>query len=45
METSIRMKSSLTAIRSMGKLLPVWPMKKKNSDPCWIRRRPQSSIG
>ena len=29
METSIRMKSSLTAIRSMGKLLPVWPMKKK----------------
>ena len=23
--------------RSMEKLLPVWLMKKKSSDPCWIR--------
>lgn len=34
MGTSIRMKSSLTVIRSKEKLLPVWLMKKKSSDPC-----------
>nr|DAY94664.1 MAG TPA: hypothetical protein [Caudoviricetes sp.] len=44
MGTSIQMKSSLTAIRSTERLLPVWPMKKKNSDPCWIMRRPKSLI-
>nr|DAO65842.1 MAG TPA: hypothetical protein [Caudoviricetes sp.] len=44
MGTLIRMKSSLIVIRSMEKPLPVWPMKKKNSDPCWIMRRPKSLI-